>query len=141
MKTSILLSITGIFSMLIVGCVSTADMNAGLQKLDGKPIKEAVRILGYPDSQRMIAGDNVYTWRASRTQTYSTPQIAQTSGYLGNTPVYGTTTYSSQESINLHCVLNIATDKKGFIKNYNYSGNRGGCRRYAQILSTYGKTP
>ncbi len=46
----------------LAACVSFANMDAGLQRLMGHDVHDAIDVIGYPTSQAEIAGDTVYDW-------------------------------------------------------------------------------
>lgn len=112
-------------------------MGKGLSALEGENISKAIEVLGYPDQQQTIGTDTVYTWSRGFQSSYTVPQTSTTTGYVGNTPVYGTTTYNSVQTSNHHCLIKIGTDNKGIIKKTEAEGTVGGCMSYAERLKSY----
>ena len=115
------------------GCVSQ-NMNAGLQSLVGQNIRAAIDRIGYPDGQQVILGDKVYVWGVSQNAVMPMTNTNFTSGSVGGVPVYGTTTSTNYVPVNYNCKIQIATDANDIIKRYQWSGNMGGCARYANAL-------
>lgn len=122
--------------LFLPGCVMT-NMEEGLNALNGKPITTAVSVLGYPDGQQAFGGDKVYIWSRNFQGSYTLPQTATTTGYIGNTPVYGTTTYNQTHTANYNCQIKLAVGPDDRIKHWEYQGNPGGCGGYARSLKAY----
>lgn len=121
---------------LITGCVFSR-MGEGLTALEGENISKAIEVLGYPDQQQKIGTDTVYTWSRGFQSSYTVPQTSTTTGYVGKTPVYGTTTYNSVQTSNHNCLIKIGTNDKGIIKKTEAEGTIGGCLSYADRLKSY----
>ena len=138
MKSLLLFTLS--MSALITSSCVFSGMEKGLAELKGKPIDTAINVLGYPDRQQAIGADKVYIWSRSFQGSYSVPQVASTTGYIGNTPVYGTTTYNTTQTANYSCIIKLGADSKGIIKRWEYSGNRRGCGGYSQSLKRYYKS-
>lgn len=124
---------------ILPSCVMS-NIDEGLTALTGKPISTAVQVLGYPDQERRFQNDKIYIWSTSFQGTYTTPETATTTGYIGGTPVYGTTTYNTTQTANYSCLIKIITGTNGLIKNWEYNGNPGGCGSYASRLKAYAKS-
>lgn len=130
MKNALILS-----ALLLIGCVEPGpQIDSGLTLLIGQDIHAAIDRLGYPASQREIAGDTVYTWSTDRRTTMTLPTTHTTTGNVDGTPFYATTTGTEDIPLHFHCAIQIATDGVGKIKRYEWEGNRGGCGRYARRL-------
>ncbi len=114
-----------------------SNMEEGLNALNGKPITTAVSVLGYPDGQQEFGGDKIYIWSRNFQSSYTLPQTATTTGYVGNTPVYGTTTYYQTHTANYSCKIKLAVGPDDRIKHWEYQGNPGGCGGYARSLKAY----
>lgn len=98
----------------------------------GQNIRAAVAHLGYPDGQRTVMGDTVYVWSTSRNVAFPMTTTSTTTGMVGNTPVYGTTSSTNFVPMAFQCTVQIATNADGTIKSYQWEGNQGGCQRYAR---------
>ena len=122
--------------MLLSGCVF-GMMEKGLGALVGKDVKTAFNVLGYPSGKQEFGSETVYFWSVSRSGTYSMPQTSTTSGMVGTTPVYGTTTYYQQVPYNYTCLVKIITAKSGQIISWEYEGNLAGCSAYAGRLNDF----
>lgn len=121
------------------GCATFGNMEEGLNALMGKPDKEAFSVLGYPNSKQEFGGDVVYVWGRSSSGTMYLPQTTTTTGYVGNTPVYGTTTYNQPVAYNHNCTIKLAVGPDGLLKHWEYDGNIGGCTSYIKKLKAYAK--
>jgi hypothetical protein len=124
---------------LLAGCATFGQLEAGLNSLVGRTEKEAFNALGYPNSKQEFGGDTVYVWGRSNSGTIFIPQTATTTGYVGNRPVYGSTTYNQPMTVNHNCTVKVITGSSGTIKSWDYEGNLGGCRPYIQRLNAYFK--
>ncbi len=129
----------GVFAALLGGCATFGQMEEGLSALMGKSEAEAFAVIGYPSSKDIFAGDTVYTWLVSQSGTILVPQVATTTGFVGRVPVYGSTTYSQPMAINHSCTIKLVANSAGILKNWEYNGNLGGCRRYIMRLKDYAK--
>lgn len=127
------------FPLLTSSCVFS-NMEKGLEALQGKDIAVAVDVLGYPDKQTSFASDKIYIWSSSFQSTSYVPQTSTTTGYVGNTLVYGQTTSTVAQTNQHSCEIKLGTDKFGIIKNYEYSGTMGGCARASSSLFKYYKS-
>lgn len=124
-------------SVLVVGCATFGDLEEGLNGLLGQPETEAFRALGYPTTKDTFGNDTVYVWGRSTSGTYYVPQTATTTSYVGNQPVYGTTTYSQPVSYNYNCMIKIVVNNNKEIKDWEFDGNLGGCESYIGRLKKY----
>lgn len=116
------------------GCMAQR-MNDGLQSLVGHDIHDAIARIGYPDGQRQIMGDMIYVWGSSQNAVMPMTTTNYTTGMVGTTPMYGTATSTNFVPVNFNCSIQLATGQNGIIKNWQWSGNMGGCSRYAKGLS------
>lgn len=124
----------GLLALALAAC-ATRQLNEGLKGLMGQNIQTAVSRLGYPDGQRTMMGNTIYIWSGSHSAAIPLMTTSSTSGMVGGTPVYGTTTNTNWVPVNYNCTIQIATDSDGVIKSYQWSGNEGGCRQYANAIS------
>ena len=95
------------------GCLTFDTINHGLESLREENISEAFKALGYPDNKETFGKETVYYWR----KTYSES---------GNT---------------YRCRITIAADSKNIVTKTSYSGQWGACKKYAEVLDRYLKTP
>lgn len=135
MKTK-LLSLLAI--VLLSGCASTM-VESGLNALTGKHIDVAFSVIGYPDSKQKFGNDTVYIWKTSSMSSYNSFQTSYHSGYVGDTPYSGTSSYSTPQTVHNHAELKIITNSKGIIKAWDFYGNDTGLHRYAGRLNEYAK--
>lgn len=123
-----------ILAIAISGCAFKI-LDEGLPRLVGQPIDSAINVLGLPNSKMEIAGHTVYIWNSQRSGAvpiYNT-NTAYTSGTVGTTPVYGTTTTNSVNyvPVSYQCEIKLSVDNQNIITRWEYYGNQGGCQRYA----------
>lgn len=122
---------------LLCGCVDAfTQLNTELPTFVGQNVRAVVQRIGYPDDQREIMGDTLFTWSTNHHSTMYLPTTTTTTGNVGGTPYYATTTGGSQAiPMNFHCMIRIAVNNDGIVKNTQWSGNRGGCAVYARALA------
>ncbi len=116
---------------LLCGC-ATQQLNTGLQTLVGQNIQTAISHLGYPDGQRIVMGDTIYVWSTNRNVVMPLNTTSTTTGAVGGTPYYGTTSSMQMVPMAFQCTVQIATTSDGTIKSFQWEGNQGGCQRYAR---------
>ena len=68
------------------------------------------------------------------------PQTTTTTGYVGTTPVYGTTTYNQVTPVNYNCTIKLAAGGDGVLKHWEYDGNPGGCGALSDRLRNFAKS-
>lgn len=116
-----------------------SDLKAALVLQQGQPIQSMVEHLGYPQNERTVIGQKIYTWERTRQITYTVPDSAYTSGTIvtrdGRIGRFSgfTDTYRSRTD-QLHCKLEVFVDAADRIQNTTWNGNTGGCRYYANAL-------
>jgi hypothetical protein len=118
---------------LLASCINPGQFDRGLQGLVGKDIHAAFSRLGYPASQRVIAGDTVYTWSSSRHAEVALPTSSTTTGTVGGDPFYATTTGHETTHLHFHCTVELITGADAVIKHFQWEG--GDCAHYARMLS------
>lgn len=123
----------------LAGCATFGQLEKGLNGLVGRSEREAFNALGYPNAKQEFGGDVVYVWGRSNSGTIFIPQTTSTTGYVGNRPVYATTTYNQPVAVNHNCTVKVITGANGIVKTWDYEGNLGGCRPYIQRLNAYFK--
>ena len=90
--------------------------------------------LGYPDGERQIMGDTIYIWSTSHNTSMPLVNTSNTTGMVGNVPVYGTTSSTQWVPMNFNCTVQFAVGPDSIIKGYKWSGNEGGCKGFARAL-------
>lgn len=118
------------------GCAMTDYMDSGLRALSGKKIDTAFNVLGYPENKQVFDGTTVYTWhkRLNTLRNYTTPQ--DTYGTIGKETFRVTVTETQYVPVTVSCKVQIAVDKRGYIKNYSYDDD-GACDTYSLRLEKY----
>lgn len=103
----------------VIACVSacaTTELNDGLQAVLGKPIDVLVSDWGYPSDQREIMGHTIYIWNNQ-------------AGVMAM-PMYGGGAYAAP----LECTVQVMVDSNNIITHYQWSGNNGGCKAFADRI-------
>jgi len=119
---------------ILSGCMTFTKIENGLTALEGKHIDRAVSVLGYPSGTQTFGNKTIYLWSVSRNGTLVLPQTQSTTGYVGNTPIYGTTTTNQFVPVNYNCLIKIIVNSSERIISWEYQGNVGGCNQYASRL-------
>ncbi len=120
-----------------VCCLSSCylfRMDENLKAMYGQPIEVAFQALGLPDGTFNIRGLTIYVWGRSQSYSYSVPQRANTTGYIGMTSFHSTTSYDSYRSGVSTCKIKIATNPRGMIVFAEYDGGWEACDLYASRL-------
>ena len=120
--------------LVLAGCVTFGQLEEGLNLLGGRSESEVFNALGYPDGKQEIGEETMYIWSTNRTMLL--PNTQTTTGYVGGTPFYGTSTTTS--TLNLNCTIKIIFSS-GMVKTWQYQGNLGGCEPYINRLNNYFK--
>jgi hypothetical protein len=126
--------------LLLTACTPTPSqpnrMESDMRWLVGQNIHVAIAHLGYPASQREIAGDTVFEWSLDRHGSIVLPTVSTTTGQFDGSP-YSQNTYGS-ETVQTHsyCTVQLATAADGTIKTYHWDGNTRGCQHYTRALET-----
>lgn len=136
MKSNII-AVSLSIALIVSGCATFGQLEDGLNALVGRNEREAFNALGYPNAKQEVGGDVVYVWGRSNSGTLFIPQTALTTGYVGTTPVYGTTTTNQAIAVNYNCTIKIAAGNDGVIRTWEYDGNLGGCGAYIQMFNEY----
>jgi hypothetical protein len=125
-------------SLLLAGCITNQAFSERLNTLVGEPIDVAISKLGYPSSERQVAGRHLYVWSVDRNGTILVPQQSYANGY--STGPFGTTTYQATATtmqampVNYVCEIDFEVDMADRIRSFQFSGNQGGCRPFYSRL-------
>ncbi len=113
--------VVGLCVAAAVGCAATLErnMNSGLQRFVGKDVHEAIRVLGYPAADQVIAGDHVYRWSTSAGAT----ALTTAAGGVGLTQV-------NAEG----CTIDLVVDPANVVTRYSWTGTRRSCDRYDDLM-------
>jgi hypothetical protein len=118
----------------LVGCATARDqaaasMTGGLETLVGQPPAAAIAVLGEPVGSAEWDGREVYGWGDSDMKIITTTFF----GYNGrpSSPTYATTMRREAE---MYCEIRMMVGPDGLISAWDYFGNLGGCRPYAERL-------
>lgn len=127
-----------LIAITLAGCATFGQLEAGLSSLVGRPQAEAVNALGYPDGRQEFGADTIYIWGRSQNTTMFLPQTQTTTGTVGMTPIYATSTSMQAIPLNYNCTIKIIV-ADGIIKSWDYAGNLGGCSPYIRRINEYMK--
>ncbi|MEY9584066.1 hypothetical protein [Sinorhizobium fredii] len=125
--------ITTISTLIVLaGCTTMEDLDAGLRDLKGKPYQVAFAKLGFPDNEKTVAGHKVYVWSTSSSGSYSIPKYNTATSYVNGQAIY--TNYQTTENVSYDysCEVEVIVDPSGTIAHIKWEGNPGGCEAYAQ---------
>ncbi|EMA2446385.1 hypothetical protein U2G60_001614 [Vibrio fluvialis] len=126
-----------LLSIVLVGCASVEKFEQGLTRMMGEKESVAFNVLGYPSAKQQYGSDTVYYWTVSRSGTVFVPQTSTTSGTVGGSPVYGTTTYNQAIPVNYSCQIKLVANSSGYLKQWEYSGDYAGCKNYMDKVTYY----
>jgi hypothetical protein len=121
---------------LLGGCTDVhlrEDMTAGLQRLVGHDVQDAIEKLGYPASQRTVDGEIIYTWRGRRWAGAMYVPRSPMGDADTEEPVPTGTPMTHGPQVRSACDIEIVTGRTGRIKGYEWEGNSG-CRLYVRRL-------
>ena len=130
-------------SLFLSACSTVRqDMDNGLSAMPDKHIDTLISKIGFPTGEREIAGRKLYVWDVNHTVSYALPTTSSTTGTMntfglgGNAfgTYSGTTTNWIPQVSTYHCTINVEVDDADIILTVEYSGNSGGCKRYAAAL-------
>ena len=112
-------------------------MEKGLAALMDKDVATAFNVIGYPSGKNEFGDKTVYYWSVNTSMTMFLPQTSTTSGTVGMTPFYGTTTYNQAVPINCNCLIKLVANEDGKLIRWEYNGNLCGCNTYIDRLGRY----
>lgn len=124
--------------VILSGCVTFEQVDAGLATLKGKSLEQVIAVLGYPDAERSIAGKTIYTWGNRNTGSYTVPTTSTATTYINGQAIQTTVYGSSTRSYDYHCKVDAIVGKGGIVEDVQYDGNLGGCERYARLAPKKG---
>ena len=128
-----------IFSFVLFGCSTFADIQGGLSAMVGKPVSTAIEVLGYPNSRMDIGSDEVYIWKVDQTGVVYVPQTLTTTGQVGSTNFSSLSTYSQAQIHQSVCTVRVISGRNGLIKSWDFSGNISGCESFSGSLDRFSK--
>jgi hypothetical protein len=124
-------------TLCLAGCLSSGNMDAGLDRLVGQPVQVATDRLGPPTGQTEVAGGKSYFWVSNGPDTrVSTAEPPSKFGWVSPTdmvdpPATTSTTYSQR------CWVRVNAGADGKITDYQWSKNTGGCGSLAARLGGF----
>ena len=94
------------------------QLSNNLATYRGRPLDDAINNFGYPDTQQVIAGHNLYIWAVNLTQGFSNPD--------------------GGGSINLtaHCKVTMEANEQKIVTRIVYEGNMPGCSKFMEPAAT-----
>lgn len=128
--------------LALAGCAANAPRDAGPAGLAGRNVRDAIVLMGTPETQSESGADTVYTWsRTTESATYL-PNQTVNSGFIGN-PSPGALegpsgAYVAQQRT---CRIRMTAARDGKVKSVDFKGPRGACDGISNQLSSAMKTP
>ncbi|WP_342052012.1 MULTISPECIES: hypothetical protein [unclassified Cupriavidus] len=130
--------------LVLGGCVTWGQFDDGLNSLVGRPLDDAINVLGMPAGERTVAGRRYIEWGSTTagfiavTSPSTTYGTMNTAGSHGN---YSASTIStSYVPVDYNCKVTLQIDAAERIRDGQYEGNLGGCESYIQALNRFRKT-
>ncbi|NYH99600.1 hypothetical protein [Cupriavidus plantarum] len=131
-------------ALLLTGCVTWGQFDQGLDSLVGRPLDDAINVLGMPASERTVAGRRYVQWRRSYSESMPVVSPSTTYGAVQSgrgIANYSATTYSqSYETAEYSCSITLQIGADERVQKSQYEGNLGGCESYIQVLNHFRKT-
>jgi hypothetical protein len=128
------------FCAALSGCATFGQLETGLNGLIGQDIGSAISVLGFPSSERNIAGMRLVEWGRSNNATFAMPTTSTSTGYVqsgAGVATYTSTTNSSVPvTMNFNCHIALQVGPDNIIRRYQYEGNLGGCAPYINALKS-----
>ena len=129
----------------LAACTTFEDIDGGLAAFHGQPVNTLVEVLGFPDGEQSIAGNQIVFWHSEQDVTTVTPITSFNNGTVNayGTGGYGYGSYNSTTTtyvpttVNYNCTLKVAIDQRNRILSHDFEGNIGGCEQYAVALRPY----
>ncbi|WP_026283348.1 hypothetical protein [Rhizobium sp. 2MFCol3.1] len=117
----------------LTGCVTSEDIQSGVNTFKGQNYKAAFAQLGFPDAENKIAGHTVYTWGNQNSGSYTVPTYQTATTYVNGQAITTNIQGSRTESFNYECRLSLIVNSAGIVVDTKVEGNLGGCERYARF--------
>lgn len=127
-----------ILPFVMTGCATFGQLEEGMNSLVGRSESEVFHVFGYPDGKQELGGSTVYVWGNNQNTTMFLPQTTSTTGYVGTTPVYGTTITTQAIPMNFQCTIKVGVSS-GIVNTWQANGNLGGCEPYIDRLNRHFK--
>lgn len=100
----------GLVAVVLTGCATFKNMDAGLGSLVGQPVDMAIARLGYPTSETTIADRKVYIWSNAYSAAMPVATSSTTTGTVGSTPFSARTSGMTWEESEYSCVIRVFID-------------------------------
>lgn len=122
---------------ILSGCVTSAQLETGLNYLLDRNISEAFQALGYPSGKQQFGDDTVYVWSVNQSGALVLPSSSTTTGNVGTTSFSATTSSTQVVPVSHNCVIKLVTGPDKIIKHWEFNGNVGGCSEYSDRVDSY----
>ena len=136
------LSIVLVLIVAILSGCSGQTLGKNLPYLVGKDVPYAISVLGAPTSVSEFGGTQFISWSVNQQSTMILPtsNTSNSTGYVGGTSVYGTTTTSGtmQVPVSAFCTITLHA-RGGTITTWEWRGNEAGCSQFASRLKGLSK--
>lgn len=128
-------------ALLLTGCVTWGQFDQGLDSLVGRPLDDAINVLGMPTEERTVAGRRYIQWGSSSSGFIPVTSPSTTYGTVNTGRTFGTysaTTYSAAYvPVEYSCSITLQIGADERIQKTQYEGNLGGCESYIQALNRF----
>ncbi len=119
--------------LVLTGCAGST-LTQNLPYLVGRDIQTAIGVLGAPTGVTEYGEMQFVSWSVNHQGSMIVPTTTTTTttGYVGTTPVYGSTVSSGTRVVPTNAVCTVTLhvhDQR--ITNWEWRGNENGCRQFA----------
>lgn len=129
------------FAAQLSGCATWGQFDDGLRSLVGRPLDEAINVLGMPSSERTVAGRRYIQWSSWHSDVIPAISTSTTHGAVHNgrsAANYSATSLStSYEPVDYACIITLEVDADNRVRRGQYEGNMGGCEPYIWRLKKF----
>jgi hypothetical protein len=125
-------------AVILSGCAGQT-LNKNLPHLVGKDIQYAINVLGAPSSVSEYGGAQFVSWSVNHqgAMILPTSNTSTTTGYVGTTPVYGTTTTTGTMVVPINAVCTVTLHVQGgTVTRWEWRGNEAGCSQFASRVKS-----
>lgn len=127
-----------LLAIVLAGCASKV-LNENLPHLVGKDIQFAINVLGAPSSVSEFGETRFVSWSVNHrgSMILPTTSTSNTTGYIGSTPVYGSTTSSGTMVVPTSAVCTVTLHVRNeTVTRWEWRGNEAGCETFASRVKS-----
>lgn len=118
--------------LLIGGCATQSwePIDNTMRARVGKPLDDAIAVLGMPTSERNIAGRKAYVWTTDGTAALPVGTSTQHFGSAAGVSYMGTSSGITVAPARTNCEIVLIVNDQSVVTNWSYDGNLLGCSKY-----------